>query len=154
VWKGCFIVRLFLNALKCASTVLECRCCRIHRYVAAPCKRAGNIHCWCQVMQHSCDMILLGSLKDTHGSQVLGKRSCDVILTKGQRRATWTVTDRSHRVNGRKTTWMGPGKGQVVTWHDADREPENNMLGTILLLYFRLLPKDFNSWLFTVLPYA
>ncbi len=36
MWKGCFIVHLFLNALKCASTVLECSCCRIHRYVAAP----------------------------------------------------------------------------------------------------------------------
>jgi hypothetical protein len=29
-------VHLFLNALICASTVLECSCCRIHRYVAAP----------------------------------------------------------------------------------------------------------------------
>jgi len=36
VWKGCFIERLFWNALKCASTVLECSCCKIHRYVAAP----------------------------------------------------------------------------------------------------------------------
>ncbi len=32
VWKGCFIVHLFGNAPMCASTVLECSCCRIHRY--------------------------------------------------------------------------------------------------------------------------
>jgi hypothetical protein len=29
-------VHLLRNALICASTVLECNCCRIHRYVAAP----------------------------------------------------------------------------------------------------------------------
>ncbi len=29
-------MHLFRNALICASTVLECSCCRIHRYVAAP----------------------------------------------------------------------------------------------------------------------
>ncbi len=29
-------MHLFWNALKCASTVLECSCCRIHRYVAVP----------------------------------------------------------------------------------------------------------------------
>jgi hypothetical protein len=34
--KGCFLVHLFINAPICASTVLECSCCRIHRYVAAP----------------------------------------------------------------------------------------------------------------------
>ncbi len=31
--KGCFIVHLFGNV---PSTVLECSCCRIHRYVATP----------------------------------------------------------------------------------------------------------------------
>ncbi len=36
MWKGCFIVHLFGNAPICASSVLECSCCRIHRYVAAP----------------------------------------------------------------------------------------------------------------------
>jgi hypothetical protein len=36
VWKGCFIVHLFGNAPICASIVLECSCCRIHCYVAAP----------------------------------------------------------------------------------------------------------------------
>ncbi len=29
-------MHLLGNALICASTVLECSCCRIHRYVAAP----------------------------------------------------------------------------------------------------------------------
>jgi hypothetical protein len=29
-------VNLFGNAPICASTVLECNCCRIHRYIAAP----------------------------------------------------------------------------------------------------------------------
>jgi hypothetical protein len=33
VWKGWFIVNLFGNAPICASTVLECSFCRIHRYV-------------------------------------------------------------------------------------------------------------------------
>ncbi len=36
VLKCCFMVHLFQNAPICASTVLECSCCRIHRYVAAP----------------------------------------------------------------------------------------------------------------------
>ncbi len=36
MWKGSFILHLFGNALICASTVLECSCCRIPRYVAAP----------------------------------------------------------------------------------------------------------------------
>jgi hypothetical protein len=31
-----FKVHLFGNAPICAITVLECSCCRIHRYVAAP----------------------------------------------------------------------------------------------------------------------
>ena len=44
MWKGCFIVRLFWNTLKCASTVLECSCCRIHRYVAAPQVHMTKIH--------------------------------------------------------------------------------------------------------------
>jgi hypothetical protein len=34
--KGYFIVHVFGNAPICASTVLECSCCGIHRYVAAP----------------------------------------------------------------------------------------------------------------------
>ncbi len=34
--KGCFIVHLLGNAPICASIVLECSCCRIHLYVAAP----------------------------------------------------------------------------------------------------------------------
>ncbi len=43
VWKGCFIVHLFWNAMIWASTVLECSCWRINRYVAAPSQggRAG-----------------------------------------------------------------------------------------------------------------
>ncbi len=36
--KKVFLVHLFENALICGSTVLECSCCRIHRYVAAPFK--------------------------------------------------------------------------------------------------------------------
>ncbi len=36
VWKGCFKLHLFGNAPICASTVLECSCCKIHRSVAAP----------------------------------------------------------------------------------------------------------------------
>jgi hypothetical protein len=36
VWKGCFLVHFFGNAPIYASTVLECSCCKIHRYVAAP----------------------------------------------------------------------------------------------------------------------
>ncbi len=35
-WKGCFILLLLGNAPICPSTVLECSCCKIHRYVAAP----------------------------------------------------------------------------------------------------------------------
>ncbi len=38
MYKGCFIVHLFGNAPICASIVLECSCCKIHCYVAAPCK--------------------------------------------------------------------------------------------------------------------
>ncbi len=34
--KGCFIEHLFGNAPICVSTILECNCCRIYRYVAAP----------------------------------------------------------------------------------------------------------------------
>jgi hypothetical protein len=36
VKKECFIVHLFYIALICASTVLECSCSRIYRYVAEP----------------------------------------------------------------------------------------------------------------------
>jgi hypothetical protein len=35
-------VHLLRNALICASTVLECSCCRIRRYVAAPQKLLDN----------------------------------------------------------------------------------------------------------------
>jgi hypothetical protein len=34
--KGCFIEHLFGNAPICVSSILECNCCRIYRYVAAP----------------------------------------------------------------------------------------------------------------------
>ncbi len=34
--KKVFLVRVFGNAPICASTVLECSCCRIDRNVAAP----------------------------------------------------------------------------------------------------------------------
>ncbi len=44
VWKRWFTVHLFGNTLICASTVLECSCCRIHRYVAAPFLPLSGVH--------------------------------------------------------------------------------------------------------------